>query len=84
MAKNVLDYEPEIALFAPEENPIIFYQRIGDYAIQHLTSGGQLFFELNPMTSTDVCIYLEALGFTNIEIRQDQFGKQRFLKAIKI
>lgn len=84
MAKNVLDFEPEIALFAPEENPIIFYQRIGDYAIQHLNPGGHLFFELNPMTSNDVCNYLEALGFTNIEIRQDQFGKQRFLKAIKI
>lgn len=84
MEKNVLDYEPTIALFAPEENPIIFYQRIGDFAMQYLVPGGRLYFELNPLTSADVGSYLEMLGFSSIEIRQDQFGKQRFLKAIKI
>lgn len=84
MEKNVLDFEPDLALFAPEDNPIIFYQRIGDYALQHLTSNGLLFFELNPLTSDNVFNYLRELGFTDIEIRQDQFGKPRFLKATKI
>lgn len=84
MEKNVLDFEPDLALFAPEDNPIIFYQRIGDYALQHLTSNGLLFFELNPLTSDNVFNYLCELGFTDIEIRQDQFGKPRFLKATKI
>ena len=84
MEKNVLDYEPHLALFAPEQNPIIFYQRIGDYAWQRLNLGGQLFFELNPLTADDVESYLSNLGFSDIEIRQDQFGKQRFLKAKKI
>ena len=84
MEKNVLDYEPHLALFAPEQNPIIFYQRIGDYAWQSLNLGGQLFFELNPLTADDVDSYLSNLGFSDIEIRQDQFGKQRFLKAKKI
>ena len=64
--------------------PIIFYQRIGDYAWQSLNLGGQLFFELNPLTADDVESYLSNLGFSDIEIRQDQFGKQRFLKAKKI
>lgn len=84
MEKNVLDYEPHLALFAPKQNPIIFYQRIGDYAWQRLNLGGQLFFELNPLTADDVESYLSNLGFSDIEIRQDQFGKQRFLKAKKI
>ena len=84
MERNVLDYEPDIALFAPEESPIIFYQRIGDYAIQSLKTGGLLFFELNPLTADTVAEYLRRLGFQEIEIRQDQFGKQRFLKAKKI
>ena len=84
MEKNVLDYEPHLALFAPKQNPIIFYQRIGDYAWQSLNLGGQLFFELNPLTADDVESYLSNLGFSDIEIRQDQFGKQRFLKAKKI
>ena len=84
MERNVLDYEPHLALFAPEQNPIIFYQRIGDYAWQSLNNEGLLFFELNPLTADDVESYLSNLGFSDIEIRQDQFGKQRFLKAKKI
>ena len=84
MAKNVLDYEPQIALFAPEDNPIVFYQRIGDYAWQHLNPGGLLFFELNPLTADQVCDTLRTTGFMEIEIRKDQFGKNRFLKAMKI
>ena len=84
MAKNVLDYEPHQALFTPDDQPIIFYQRIGDYAWQHLKQGGALYFELNPLTADEVSNYLQHLGFSEIEIRQDQFGKQRFLKATKI
>lgn len=84
MAKNVRDYEPALALFAPEDNPIIFYQRIADYAWHHLTAGGALFFELNPLTADAVGAYLRQLGFSEIELRQDQFEKNRFLKAIRI
>ena len=84
MAKNVLDYEPHQALFTPDDQPVIFYQRIGDYAWQHLKSEGELYFELNPLTANEVSDYLNCLGFSKIEIRQDQFGKQRFLKATKI
>ena len=84
MEKNVLDYEPELALFAPEDEPIIFYQRIGDYAWKSLNPGGALYFELNPLTAEAVGDYLRQIGFQEIEFRQDQFGKQRFLKAKKI
>ena len=83
MAKNVLDHEPHLALFAPDDNPIIFYQRIGDYAWQNLNTGGKLYFELNPLTADLVSDNLHHLGFSEIELRQDAFGKQRFLKAIK-
>ena len=84
MAKNVLDYEPHQALFTPDDQPIIFYQRIGGFAWQHLKTGGALYFELNPLTAQEVSDYLHQIGFSEIEIRQDQFGKQRFLKATKI
>ena len=84
MEKNVLAYEPHVALFAPEDQPIIFYQQIGDYAWQSLKSGGMLFFELNPLTANDVSSYLQGLGFTEVEIRKDDYGKDRFLKAKKI
>ena len=84
MGKNVLDYEPHQALFTPDDQPIIFYQRIGDYAWQNLKQGGTLYFELNPLTADDVSDYLHNIGFSEVEIRQDLFGKQRFLKATKI
>ena len=84
IAKNVLDYEPHQALFAPEGEPIIYYQRIADFAWQNINPGGALYFELNPLTANEVSNYLNHLGFSEIEIRQDQFGKQRFLKATKI
>lgn len=84
MAKNVLDYEPHEALFGPAGEPDLFYRRIGDYAIRSLKPSGQLYYELNPLTATVVADYLNSLGFQDIEIRQDQFGRQRFLKAIKI
>ena len=84
MEKNVLDHEPEIALFAPQEEPAIFYYKIADYAQQALKRHGYLYFELNPLTAEVVADYLRQLGFQDIEIRKDQFGKNRFLKAKKI
>lgn len=84
MERNVLEYEPTIALFAPENNPIAFYQSIGNYAAQTLLPGGLLYFELNPLTANAVGFYLENIGFKDIEYREDQFHKQRFLKAKKI
>ena len=84
MAKNVLDYEPHEALFGPEEDPALFYKRIGDYAIRALKPGGYLYYELNPLTVDDVSNYLHKIGFTEIEIREDQYGKRRFLKTKKI
>ena len=83
MAQNVLDYEPHEALFGPEEDPTLFYKRIGDYASIALKPGGWLYFELNPLTADEVSAYLEALGFIETEIRCDQFGKRRFLKTMK-
>ena len=84
MEKNVLEYEPAIALFAPESNPIAFYQSIGNYAAKTLLPGGLLYFELNPLIANAVGSYLESIGFKDIEYREDQFHKQRFLKAKKI
>ena len=83
MEKNVLDYEPEEALFAPKDDSIIFYRRIADYASWALKPEGRLYFELNPLTAEAVRSYLEEAGFSDIEIYNDQFGKHRFLKAKK-
>ena len=83
MAQNVLDYEPREALFGPEEDPALFYKRIVDYASIALKPGGQLWFELNPLTADEVSAYLESIGFIDIEVLCDQYGKRRFLKTMK-
>ena len=81
MTRNVLDYEPREALFAPDDNPLLFYQRIADYARRTLTPGGSLYFELNPLLADAVGDYLQRCGLRQPQIREDQFGKRRFIKA---
>ena len=83
MERNVLDHEPHEALFAPEGDATIFYRHIAAYAAHSLKPGGQLYFELNPLTADEVNSELHRLGFKDTEIRRDAFGKKRFLKATK-
>lgn len=81
MSAHVLDHEPSIALFVPDNDPLLFYRTIADFALTHLTDGGLLFFEINPLCADKIREMLTAKGFTDIEIRHDQFGKQRMAKA---
>ena len=84
MEKNVLEHEPHLALFVPDNDPLLFYRAIANYAIEALRTGGMLFFELNPVYANDTEKMILELGFKNTELRKDQFGKLRFLKATKI
>lgn len=83
MAQNVLSYEPATALFVPDDDPIRFYRAIAEYGWDALRSAGALYFETNPFYIYKVEAMLADLGYTNIELRNDQFGKKRFAKAIK-
>ena len=81
MADHVLDYEPEIALFVPDDDPLLFYLHISNYAQSALAEGGLLLFEINPLFDEHIEDILLGLGFDDITIRQDQFGRNRFVKA---
>ena len=84
MDNRVLGYEPHLALFVKDTDPIIFYKRIIDLCSSNLEEKGWLFFELNPMYAEEVKNYAIASNlFTFSEILQDMSGKQRFLKAQK-
>ena len=83
MAKNVLAYEPETALFVPDDNPLRFYRAIAEYGVQALSADGVLYFETNPLYINDVKEMLKTLGYKQIELREDQFGKLRFTKALR-
>ncbi len=82
MQANVLEYEPHIALFVPNDKALIFYERIADMAIIGLKSGCSLYFEINEAKGNDMVQMLENKGFTQVELRQDMNGKDRMLKAV--
>ena len=82
MDRNVLEHEPHTALFVPDDDPLLFYRAISDYALQALRPEGALFFEINPLHAELLRRHLEAKGFC-VEQREDQFGKIRFTKAIQ-
>lgn len=83
MSDNVLNFEPHIALFVSNENPLIFYKKIAEIAKQKLKSGGLLFFELHENLAEETKQLLLKLNFQDIEIKQDLQGKNRMLKAEK-
>ena len=84
MDERVLNYEPALALFVDDRNPIIFYKKIIDLCETNLSTKGFLFFELNPLFANDVLNYAVATNnFNSLEIINDMSGKQRFLKAHK-
>lgn len=82
MAQNVLDYEPGIALFVPNEDPLRFYRAIAQYASQALKPGGRLYFEINPIYETEMREMLSHLQSSEIETREDAYGKKRMMKAM--
>jgi len=81
MLKNVIDYEPHIALFVPDTDPLIFYRAIADIAINQLKPGGKLYFEINEQFGNETADLLSLKGFKNIIIKKDINDKERMLKA---
>jgi release factor glutamine methyltransferase len=79
MGKNVLDYEPETALYVSNDDPIIFYRAISEFAVDHLSANGSMFCELNPLAALKVKDLFGNLQFRNLEIRKDLSGRDRFL-----
>ena len=83
MEKNVLEHEPSLALFVPNEDPLKFYRAIAEYASSALKSGGALYFEINPIYEKETREMLLKLDFKDIETKEDAFGKKRMMRAIK-
>ena len=83
MEHHVLDHEPHQALFVPDDDPLLFYRAIAQYGSHALTPGGSLFFEINPLYANELETLLSAMSYHDIEIRNDQFGKPRMIKATR-
>jgi release factor glutamine methyltransferase len=84
MDKNVIDYEPGLALFVPNNHPLLFYSSIGEMAIKHLTLGGLLYFEIHENYGKMLVTLMKDIGFTNVRLKKDLQGKDRMIQAQKI
>lgn len=84
MRPNVLDFEPEEALFVPDDEPLLFYERIAELSGRVLKEGGSLYFEVNEKFGAEVASMLGRSGFSGCEVVKDMFGKERMVKAKKI
>lgn len=82
MRKNVLDFEPEIALFVPDNDPLLFYRRIARLGKELLVKGGRLYFEINERFGKEVAALLEQEGYSGGTVLKDINGKERFAEAV--
>ncbi len=82
MQNNVIDYEPSIALFVPDEDPLKFYRAIVDFASKHLNDKGSLYLEINQYLDKEMILLLEEYEFHTIELKKDMYGNDRMLKGI--
>lgn len=81
MPENVKQFEPHLALFIDDENPLIFYEMIASFAKQKLNKDGYLFFETNEFNAKEVLTMLRNKTFTNVILEQDMEGKDRLIRA---
>ncbi|WP_299890531.1 peptide chain release factor N(5)-glutamine methyltransferase [uncultured Lacinutrix sp.] len=80
---NVLNNEPHLALFVDDNNPLIFYKAITEFAIEKLKPRGELYFEINEYLGNETKTLVESYGFNNVKVIKDMFGRDRMLIATK-
>lgn len=83
MERNVLDYEPHSALFVPDDDPMLYYRAIVEFAISSLKQGGRLYLEINRAQGDAVSALLKQAGFSDVRLLRDSFGNIRFATSSK-
>ena len=83
MRDNVLNYEPDVALFVSDNDPLLYYRRLTQLAMEQLRPNGAIYVEINEYLGEATKKLFQAQGLAQVELRQDLFGKDRMLKAIK-
>ena len=81
MEANVLDWEPSLALFVPDEDPLLFYRKIAQLGCDMLKERGSLYFEINRAYGEETILMLKELGYAQIELKKDSWGNDRMIKA---
>ena len=83
MERNVLDWEPELALFVPDNDPLLFYRHIARIGLDLLSPSGTLYYEINRAYGAETVSLLQQLGYRSVELRKDLSGNDRMIKAVK-
>jgi release factor glutamine methyltransferase len=78
---NVLEHEPHLALFVADEDPLLFYRKIGELAFESLTPSGSLFVEINQYLGEASLQLFRQIGFTQVELKKDLYGNDRMIRA---
>lgn len=81
MPDQVIDHEPGLALFVSDDDPLLFYRKIGVFGLEKLRPGGRLYFEINEYRSIEVVNLLNELGYLHISVEKDMQGKNRMITA---
>jgi release factor glutamine methyltransferase len=81
MLPNVTEYEPHLALFVPEDDPLVFYRKIADFALSRLKPEGRLYFEINEKLGNDLINLLREKGFGEVLLRKDINGRDRMIRC---
>ncbi len=83
MHSTVIEHEPSLALFVPNDNPLLFYKHISDFANNSLNNGGRIYFEINQYYAEETKQMLNEKGFKDIQLKTDLAGNKRMIRAIK-
>ena len=83
MDRNVLDWEPDLALFVPDDDPLVFYRRIAEIGWRQLVPSGTLYYEINQAYGGETTELLRSIGYVNVELRKDLSGNDRMIKAVR-
>jgi release factor glutamine methyltransferase len=84
MHRNVVDFEPQLALFVPDDDPLVFYREISEKGKKLMKTGGKIYFEINERLGNQVVDLLNNLGYQNPRIIKDLNGKDRIVTALFI
>ena len=80
---NVLNFEPPLALFVDDDDPLVFYRAILEFAKSNLSEKGSVYFEINENLFNEMESLLASYRFSEIELKKDVFGKYRFIRGLK-
>lgn len=81
--KNVFKHDPDLALFVPDDDPLLFYRAIALFGQEHLINNGKLYFEINECLASETACLLRKIGYANIIIKKDDYGKNRMIRCQK-